>query len=367
MDTAERRVVAALWSLQGIGAQTIECVRKEFGAELVTLIDRPVRDWRARVKWTEAAENALARVDTLARVAEQLEQRLRRFAYDIVFPGTPAWPARLDDVAKAPAVLFKLGPGAVTPRRRVAMVGTRHPEPGVLTRVRGYAQEIAQLGIGVISGGAVGVDQAAHGGALRGNGETWAFLGCAIDQIDDAQRVLVKPFRDKGGTLFTEYPPLTRPQPAHFQRRNRLISGSADAVVILRAGVKSGALHTARYARDQKRRLLAMPGDPWCEPAMGTNALIARGAKPFLCAQDVVKAVGLKGTLAPSPKAQGQLTVSALAQRVLGVLAREAADFDVVLTRCPDLDPGHLTAALLELELAGAAVQRPGRRYERTA
>ncbi|MEW6434277.1 MAG: DNA-processing protein DprA [Myxococcota bacterium] len=369
MDTAERRVVAALWALPGIGVKTIERVREVFAAP-GELYERPVKSWRREVDFSPQAVAALRKLDALAEVAERLEADLRRLGYRIIFPEEAAWPPALRDVAGAPPLLFMLGEGAVGPaRRRVAIVGTRTPETGATGEVRKLAAQVAEAGVGVVSGGAQGIDRAAHLGALDGGGETWAFLGCAIEEMDSAQAVLRRPFREGQGTFFSQFPPGARCEKGHFLLRNACISGASEAVLVARAPASSGALNTVQHAREQGRPVLALPGDPWNRAAVGSNQLLRDGARLCTGVQDVLDALGLSGTVTPRP-APGPVDREPLgetAARVLAVLTRAPTGFDELLAQVPGVGAGALAAALLELELNGDALQRAGKRYERVS
>ena len=364
MDSAGRRATAALWSLNGIGPKTMAKLEGSFGP-LAKLLEVPVSSWRGAAWLTAQGRASLATVGRLADVADTLERTLRRLGHRAVFPGDAQWPERL--TADLSPVLFLMGPGAGAPRRRVAVVGTRHPDPGVRDRVRRLAAEVVGCGLVVVSGAAEGIDQAAHSGALSAGGETWAFLGCAIDQMDDAQKVLLVPFRDRGGSFFSQFPPGTRSDRSTFRRRNPLISGSSDVVLVARAPIRSGALITADAAWAQGRPLLAIPGDPWNPVAAGTNELLrSRRARVCLSAQDLVAAAGLDGVLSPSPaEPLPREPVSELAQVVLEVLTRHPADLDQLVEKCR-LDSGRVSACLVELQLAGYVVQKAGGRFEKS-
>ncbi|MBL9038669.1 MAG: DNA-protecting protein DprA [Archangium sp.] len=365
MHTAERRAVAALWSLPGVGRKTLERLRAR--VDLASLLPSAGADLaRANPVFSAQARRGLAQLPSLGAAADTLERRLAQLGHRVVFSGDAGYPARLTEVGDAPPLLFVLGPAASAPRRRAAMVGTRHPDAGFSHQVRPFIEAVARAGIGVVSGGAEGVDQLCHAAALGVGGETWAFLGCAIEQVDPPQRRLMGPFREGGGTFFSEFPPGTRPDRSTFPRRNRLISGAADAVLVLRAPQGSGALHTARYALEHGRPLLAMPGDPFNTAAAGCNALLHDGAaRVCLAPADVLAALGEDAAaLRPPPVGDAAGPVSASAGRVLSVLQRAPIDFDALQAKT-ELTAGALLAALLELELSGHVIQRAGRRFER--
>ena len=364
MDTAERRAVAALWCLPGIGPRSVERIRAALG-DLGQQLERPVERWAPSVELPPAQAGALRRVpEALAAVADRLERRLRQVGQRAIYPGQPAWPAGLHGVREAPPVLFVQGPGAaVAPRRRAAVVGTRHPDPGVCEQVTALAAHLAEAGMGVVSGAAEGVDQAAHAGALRAGGETWAFLGEGIDRLTGPRASLATELRRRGGTLFSQHPPGTPGSAAAFRRRNPLISGASDVVLVARAPLKSGALITAAAARAQGRPLLAVPGDPWNPRAEGCNRLLLdRHAAPCLSADEVLAAVGLPlrrhsgRTPTPGP-------TSSAAGEVLASIRQGGVDVDLLAART-GLEVGRLMGLLVELQLAGHLVQKGGGRYE---
>lgn len=369
MDGLERRVVAALWSVPGIGAKAIAHVRSVFPA-LGELYERPVHEWQGALTLNEPQRERLGQLACLAEAADRLDAALARVDYRMIYPDDPAWPPALRTVEDAPPVLFVLGKGAAgPPRRRVAVVGTRNPESGSTREVRRLVAEIAAANIGVVSGAAEGIDRVAHLGALDAGGETWAFLACAIEEMDAAQAILRRPFLAGDGTFFSQFPPGTRPDKSRFVQRNAWISGSAEAVVVARAPMKSGALITVDSGRAQGRPILAMPGDPWNHAAQGSNNLLRQDARPCLSVRDVLDVLGLSGTVTTRP-ARGPVEREPLgetAARVRDVLTRAATSFDELLPRLPGLSAGDLAAALLELELSGDALQRPGKRYERVA
>jgi DNA processing protein len=364
MNTGERRVVAALWSLQGIGPKSIEAIERVYPLE--QLLELPTRKWLGAVELSAQQRAALEPIETLAPLADRLEAEARRLGQQVLFPTDPAWPSLLDGLEDLPRMLFMLGPGnAAPPRKRVGVVGTRNPERDALGRVRRLCQELVAAGLGVVSGAAIGIDQWAHLGALDGQGETWAFLGCAIDQMDSPQAAFLKPFAEGFGTFYSHYPPGTRSDISTFVRRNQLISGSSNALLVARAGQPSGALHTAAAALKQRRPLLVIPGDPWNPAAKGSNALFRKGAKVCLCAADVLEAVGLTVTDSGPPAPVGPLApLSPLATEILAVLSRHSCDIDELQAKL-GFSAGRLAAALLELEVEGYALQKGGGQWEK--
>jgi DNA processing protein len=361
--TAERDVTLALWTVPGLGSMTLSGVRRWASGRWGDLLATPVEEWVEEMPGlAEPVRQRLLELGSLRDVAAQAREAAAAGDMEVLSPGDAGYPALLAEVRDAPPILFFRG--TVSPsRRRLALVGTRHPEQGFLRRAREFASVVALRGAGVVSGAAAGVDRSCHLGALDVGGESWAFLGSALDAIDPAQERLVPAILDAGGAVYSELPPGVRASPQTFPRRNRLISGASDAVVVLRAGEASGALYTVRAAQEQGRPILAWPGEVWAETARGCNGLIAAGvAAPCLSAEDALRAIGLT-TPPPPPVRPDTEALSERARQVYGLLSRTPRALEE-LEGASGLQPGALVSALCELELLGLAIQSPGRRYE---
>lgn len=369
MNTADKRAKAALWSVRGVGPVTLKSIEEALGP-LGALLELPIRDWCDAVTWRGAAAENVLMTPTLEARAELLEQRCRSTGVEVAFPGDPAWPDRLDDTDDAPAVLFHRGPGAAAPRRRrLAVVGSRHPQQGVADRVGDLVAQLSSMGLGIVSGAAEGIDQVAHCAAIAAGGETWGFMGMALDQIDSGRRSLVRAMLEAGGTVFSQFPPGARANMNSFTQRNKLISGASDAVLVCQASKRSGSLHTAHAAREQRRPVLVVPFDLWNEAGEGGNRLLRDGdAQMFLEIGDALSAVGLDGSMSdrrapPEPFDLSKATPHA--RVIFAALGNGPADFEELRVSLPDLSPGQLAAALVELEVLGAVLHKGGRRYEK--
>lgn len=363
--TTERCALLALWGVPGIGPKALASLRAFAGEQLASLASTPVRDWVGEAPLTPQVRRRLAEVPVLTLLAERLLEACEAGGMRVAFAGEPEYPERLVGVPDAPPLLFyrgEVGP----PRRRVAMVGSRHPDQGFLPFARTLARRVAEGGVGVVSGAAMGVDRACHWGALDAGGETWAFLGSALDALDSAQARLLPYFLERGGVFFSELPPGVRASTTTFPRRNRLISGASDAVLVLRAGAKSGSLHTAHAGRAQGRPVLALPGDVRNEAAAGCNALLRDGhARACLSVEEVWRVVGAWPERAVPPGSGPSVkALSAEARGAYQVLDRVPRTFEEVLEGS-SLSPAALTSALVELELSGLVVQHPGKLYEK--
>ncbi|MBI3185776.1 MAG: DNA-protecting protein DprA [Myxococcales bacterium] len=364
-ESAEHKAMLGLWAVPGIGPRAVASIEARVG--LVQALTSPVSDWLGSLPLTPLARTGLLRARTIGEVADRALERARRAGMGIVYRGDAAYPALLAEIRDAPPLLFHFGmPGG--PRRRLAMVGTRTPDGTFAEWAQRFAAQIAHSGVGVVSGAAEGIDRACHLGAVDAQGETWAFAGSALDELDPGPKSLLRPILDSGGVFFSEFPPGVRADRTTFPRRNRLISGASDAVLVLRAGPKSGTLYTSDYAREQGRPVLAVPGEARYEKAFGCNDLIRKGhARLCMEPADALAAVGAWGHLSAAPPPARPVDMASLsseAQAAYAALERTPLDFEDVLTRSK-VESGALTSALCELELSGLIVQRPGRRYEK--
>jgi DNA processing protein len=276
-------------------------------------------------------------------------------------PGDGRYPDRLARIAERPEALRVRGD--LGERRRVAIVGARAPDEYGETLARELAAGLARAGVTVVSGGAAGVDAAAHRGALDAKGHTIAVLGTGVDvPYPAANRALFERILAEGSALASEQPDGTPAYPGNFPRRNRIVSGLSEAVVVVQARAKSGALITADWARSQGVPLLAVPGDVRDPLSAGTTALLRRGARVAADASDVLAVLGLDAA-APAP----QLALPVLGAResaLLAALGRRPRHADEV-ARAAGLGMGAALAGLLALELEGLCEQRPGHYFLR--
>lgn len=363
--SAEQCALLALWAVPGLGPRALDALRAFADGRLESLAAVPVRDWVAEAPLTPQVRRRLARVPELGALAERVWEACEAGQMRVAFAGEHEYPERLQGVLDAPPLLFYRGEVS-PPRRRVAMVGSRHPDGGFLPYARSFARRVAEGGVGIVSGAAMGVDRACHWGAMDAGGETWAFLGSALDALDVAQARMLPHFLERGGVFFSELPPGVRASTTTFPRRNRLISGASDAVLVLRAGADSGSLYTAHAGRAQGRPVLALPGDVLSEAAAGCNTLLRDGhARACLSVEDVWRAVGAWPQRAVPPGAGASWAeLSAEARGAYGLLDRVPRTFDEVLEGS-QLPPAALTSALVELELSGWVLQHPGKLYEK--
>ena len=208
-------------------------------------------------------------------------------------------PEKLRNIPTPPKQLFVIGNNVneLLNKPSVTIVGSRKVSAYGRAVTLGLAGELAKSGIVIISGLALGVDSLAHKAALDAGGLTIAVLPSGVDKIYPAAHFgLAKQILQQGGALVSEYPDGTPPLKHQFIERNRIASGLGDALLITEAAERSGTLHTANFALEQGRPVLAVPGNITSPTSAGTNNLIKTGATPVTCVQDVSHALGLELT-----------------------------------------------------------------------
>jgi DNA processing protein len=292
--------------------------------------------------------------------------RLDGLGLRLAVPGDEGWPLAATPPDPPCAWLFVAGPAPPGAAASVAVVGGRRASPLRRAAARSIGAGLARAGWCVVSGGAVGVDAAAHAGAVDAGGRTVVVLGCGLDvPYPRANAGLFARVRAAGGTFVSEHPPATQPRAAHFLPRNRLIAALSTAVVVVEAGEDSGSLSTARAAGSRGTgHLLVLPGAPWDPGAAGCNQLIRDGATLVRSLADILEelaatagqdAAGAAPTAAGRgrPSDQAWAGLDPAARAVLTALIDGQLLTPGRLAAATDLPPATLDAALLGLELAG--------------
>jgi DNA processing protein len=278
------------------------------------------------------------------------------------------YPAALRHLPLPPPVLYCRGTLPVALANgsgtAVAIVGSRHPSNYGREAAWLFGRDLARAGVVVVSGFARGVDAAAHRGALAGGGPTVGVMGCGIDVAYPREHhpQLAAEVAAQGA-LLSELPLGAAPLKLHFPIRNRLIAALTQATLVVEAAVRSGSLITARYALELGRDVLALPGRIFDDNAMGTNALIADGARPALHPRDVLAALAIDAPEAAPASTDAPPPLPGLGARLWEALPPGSTfGADELASRCAASIDATL-AELLELELAGWIARLPGPVY----
>ena len=269
------------------------------------------------------------------------------------------YPPLLAEIDDAPLLLYIRGRSALLRGAALAIVGSRNASVQGQANARAFAQALAEAGITVVSGLALGIDTAAHDGALRGCGSTVAVIGTGADRIYPARNAALARRIAEAGCMVSEYPLGTPPRPEHFPQRNRIISGLAAGVLVIEAAAGSGSLITARLANEQGRDVFALPGSIHAALSKGCHQLIRDGALLVDSVDDILQALAL-APLVQTARATAPVVTSPL----LAILGDDAMHIDTILA-LGGMTASALSAELLALEMAGVVARLPGGMLQR--
>lgn len=273
-----------------------------------------------------------------------------------------AYPRQLLATPDPPCVLYVKGRIDLLNTPALAIVGSRNATPQGNANAAAFAAVLAEAGLTIISGLALGIDAAAHRGALRGKGSTVAVIGTGIDRVYPARnRELAREIAEKG-TIVSEFPLGTPALKDNFPRRNRIISGMARGCLVVEAAARSGSLITARLAGEQGRDVFAIPGSIHSPLSKGCHKLIKQGAKLVDDAADILEELGC--ATAEKARTDAAPPSDPDAARLLDCLGFDACDVDTLGVRS-GLTAERLYAILLQMELEGRIASLPGGRFQR--
>jgi DNA processing protein len=292
-----------------------------------------------------------------------IESACERHDIGVVHWQSSAYPLPLRHIHNPPMLLYIRGDVSLLGRDQLAIIGSRHATRAGLDHARGFAAALGQCNLLVGSGLALGIDGAAHAGALDAGHPTLAVIGSGLDKIYPRQHQRLAERVIANGLLVSEYPPGTQARPAHFPQRNRIISGLSRGVLVVEAGLKSGSLITARLALEQGRDVFAIPGSVHSPVARGCHQLIRQGATLVESVADILQELGGWWSEPPTPGA------SVLNAATEGLDAREIAVLEALgydsqstdaLGSSTGLSADQLMQSLLLLELQGLVTAAPG-------
>ena len=298
--------------------------------------------------------------------AETIYRDCLRTDTDVLTMADADYPAPLKHIHDAPLVLYTRGDRALLGREQIGIVGSRNATRAGLEHARSFAAALGRKGLLVTSGLALGVDGAAHAGALDAGFPTVAVIGNGVDRPYPYRHRTLSDRIAGDGVIVSEYPPGTSAKAGHFPRRNRIISGLSRGILVVEAGLKSGSLITARLALEQGREVFAIPGSVHNPLARGCHDLIRQGAKLVETVDDICEELGAwwSGQNAESPSGTIMETPATadLDSREIAVL--EALGYDPQSTddlcSVTGLPADQLMQSLLLLELQGLVDAAPG-------
>lgn len=364
LSTVEQKIL--FQHLPGVGAGTYWKLM-ERSPSLITLLQSSPDLFadllsKEAVQMLRDVQNEGDRSDLVRMVQADIEWA-DRHGVQIIDTDNEYYPELLREIKRPPPVLYVAGDVAQLSFPQVAIVGSRNPTPSGRGSAFEFSKSLAVAGFTITSGLALGIDAAAHQGALACQGKTVAVLGTGIDQVyPQRNKQIADQIVQNGGALVSEFPLGTTALPANFPQRNRIISGLSYGTLVVEAATRSGSLITARYALQQNRELFAIPGSIHNPLARGCHSLIKQGAKLVESADDIVEE--LKGFLQlkweqlnldkfPDTNAiADEIVANEQEDVVLNQLGYEPTPIDLIAERT-NLPVGDVMACLLTLELKG--------------
>ena len=352
----------------GLGRGTVRRLLAACGSPEAVLRTRP-----GTLRSLAGADGA----EALIRNQPEIEDRLavtRRWLdggdrRGVITLGAPDYPAQLLQTADPPLLLYFEGDPRVMSERSLAIVGSRHPTPQGADNARAFAAAFSRDGWVVVSGLALGIDAAAHEGALEGVAGTIAVLGTGLDPIyPRANTGLARRIAERG-LLLSEVTPGTPPLRERFPQRNRIIAGLTRGTLVVEAALQSGSLITARQAAEAGREVFAIPGSIHSPQSRGCHALLKQGAKLVESAADILEELqGARPAPVSTSEQAAESRESPLtrgpADILLEAMGHDPVTLDALLART-GWPTAELSARLLELEFDGRVARLPGGLYQR--
>ncbi len=351
---------------RGVGDRAFRCLVDAFGSPGAAL----VADAAALVERCAATHTLVAAITACRHLEGRARAALARAeaaGFNLLAYGQAGYPERLAAIPDPPSVLYLAGDCDCLIAPAVAVVGSRKASTHGVRFARRLAAELAAAGFTVVSGLAQGIDAAAHRGALDvPGGRTVAVFGCGLDVIYPPRHAELAVAVRSSGAWVSEFPLGAAPGRHHFPRRNRVISGLTQGVVVVEASDRSGSLITASCALEQGREVFAVPGLPGSFNAQGAHRLLRDGARLVDSAADVLEELGATAAVAaPGNAAPARPEPPAELQPLWQVL--EAAPLHIdELAAAAGMNASEASAALMELVLSGYAEQWAGHRFVRT-
>ena len=357
VDQQEAELWLALSQIPGLGSQGLCRLLRAFG-EPAAIFATPTH----RLKEITTAE--IARQIAEGPDTERLQPGITWLAQaqnHLVTLSDNDYPQALLEIADPPPILYAKGDLSLLNRPAIAMVGSRNATPQGEKNAEDFASALCGAGLCIVSGLALGIDGAAHRGALKANGATIAVVGTGLDIVYPARhRELAHQIVERG-LMISEFPIGTPSRAQHFPRRNRIISGLSLGTLVVEANVQSGSLITAKLAAEQGREVFAIPGSIHSPVAKGCHQLIKQGAKLVDSIQDIVDELAIFTTSSSLTTAD---PIASQTHPVLDSMGFDPISMDVLIERS-GLTSENLSAMLLVLELENKIASLPGGRYQR--
>ncbi len=349
-----------LWRVEGVGAKTYLALLDIFKSPS-DVLSASTNDLK-NAKLSDAVVQKIKSID--GSVIEPDLAWLKQSDCHVMCWHDDDYPALLKEIPDPPPLLFVRGDRSLLSSMQLAIVGTRSPSPMALKTTHAFAKSLASFGLTITSGLALGVDQAAHYGALDASKKTIAVAATGLDRVYPANHKPLAKEIIKTGAIVSEFPIGTQPRPGYFPRRNRIISGLSLGVLVVEATIKSGTLVTAKHAMEQGREVFAMPGSIHNPLAKGCHHLIRQGAKLVETAEDVLEELGslscvVADDVGVKPEQLARVSLEADYLMLLEKIAFDPISVDDLVMETKRTAE-EVSSMLLVLELEGLVSSAPG-------
>lgn len=365
MDTRHQWLSLAL--TPGLGPATLKKLVQRFGSAL-EILAASRKDLEGCPFLRKDSLRSLCDQRSIAKATADKELRLAENAgITLLCWDDPLFPPLLKEISDPPPILYVLGSPQLLSAPGIAMVGARAASSYGLQVAERMATELARRDLVIISGFALGIDTAAHRGALAAGGKTIAVMGCGLDIIYPAQNRKLHGQIASLGAIISETPLGTPPEGFRFPARNRIISGLSLGVVVVEAAHRSGTLITAHQALEQGRDVFAIPGRIDSPKSEGCHRLIQEGAKLVFSAADILEELALATTAASPAETRVQARPLPPEEgRVFSLLEVYPRNIEEII-QAAQLPAHRISEILLNLELLGLVASLPGKQYQRLA
>lgn len=369
MICTERYYLAALNAVYNLSFKKTQILIEHFGCA-------------AKAYEASAQELAATHLLTAEKCSKILASRVKEYplklqefcesnGVEILTSADSKYPFQLKNIQNPPSVLYIKGVFPDT-AKAVGVVGSRKSTSYGVKVASTFAQDLALAGLTIISGGARGIDTAAHKGAINTNGKTIAVLGCGIDVIYPYENAALFKQISKNGAIITEFPPGTKPLAKNFPVRNRIISGLSQGILVVEAARKSGAMITAEFAMDEGREVYCIPGSIFSPTSVGTHSLIKQGAKLVQRPEDVLEDFHMLLQKQPEEKCDMPDLFSGMSEdcelvtnKVISVLNFNEAKTLEEIVAVSGLPLNVISSVLLNLQVNNYVAEQIGKRYIR--
>jgi len=353
----EKTAIWALTGIKGLGKVGIRKLLEKFGSASnvftsfsggsygdLEISEKLTRQLASPIDWNETSDKMLETIP---------------YGAEMVCISDSEYPEKLRNIPDPPFYFYYKGSLECLEAPCLGIVGSRKPTDYGQRMTTKLTEELALLGITIVSGLAFGIDGFAHEAALRVGGKTAAVFGCSLDYIYPPSHRRLAEEIISSGCLISEFPKGTKPVPYNFPVRNRIISGLCEGVLVVEAAERSGALVTAGFALEQGRDVLAVPGSADSELSSGANNLLKQGAIPITGVQDILDNFGWQGSAGRKAEVVDLSALSDDETLLYRNLSIQPIHLDEVSNKL-QMGPGRIAELLLNLELKGFILRKPG-------